>query len=61
MEDALSLEVALDAAIRYRLTKTQTGVCLEEGTSNDHLFDIEQAVHLARISLERGDLLTIVV
>lgn len=55
MEDALSLRDALDAAILYRVIRTPDGVAFQVGTSGDDLFDIEEVVSMARVSLERGD------
>lgn len=61
MEDALSVADAADAALRYRVVRTPTGVCVEPGTANDHLFDLEQALELVRAKLESGDMVSIVV
>lgn len=56
MEDALSLRDAFDAALRFRITRTPEGVCIEPGTSDDHLFDLDQIDSIIRVALERGDL-----
>lgn len=61
MEDALSLADAADAALRYRVVRTPTGVCVEPGTANDHLFDLKDILVLVRSKLENGDLVSIVV
>ena len=55
MEDALSLNDALDAALRYRVVRTPDGVVIQPGTADDYLLDIEQAEQYVRVSLERGD------
>lgn len=61
MEDALSAEDAVDAAIRFRVVRAPGGVLIEAGSQNDHLFDLEQVVALAHVALERGDQLSILV
>lgn len=55
MEDALSFRDAYDAALRYRVVRTPDGVVIQAGTANDHLFDIDQAMSMVRVALERGD------
>lgn len=55
MEDALSLSEALDAAILYRIVRTEDGFLIEEGDSNDHLFDKQTALLYARHALESGE------
>jgi len=61
MEDALSLADALEAAIRYRIVRTEDGLEIEPGESDDHLFDKQTALHYVRYALERGDEVEIVV
>lgn len=59
MEDALSLQDAASAALRYRIVRTPRGVAVESGNADDHLFDIEETLSLVRVALERGDEITI--
>ncbi|MGJ4727719.1 hypothetical protein [Luteimonas sp. SDU101] len=61
MEDALSLNDAAQAAIAYRIVRTNTGVVVEPGTSNDHLLDLQQSLAIVRVFLERGNLVSVVV
>lgn len=61
MEDALSLSDALAAALRYRVVRTVDGLCIEQGESDDHLFDLQTALLYVRFGLERGDEVTITV
>jgi len=61
MEDALSLSDALEAAIRYRIVKSEDGLVIEPGDSDDHLFDLETALYYVRRALEGGDEVEIVV
>mgnify|MGYP006976741530 CR=1 FL=1 len=61
MEDALSLNDATQAAIAYRIVRTDTGVVVEHGSSNDHLLDLQQALAIVRMFLERGHLVSVVV
>lgn len=55
MEDAISLSDALEAAIRYRIVRTEDGLCIEPGDSDDHLFDKQTALHYVRHALEDPD------
>lgn len=52
---------AAQAAIAYRIARTDTGVVVEPGTSNDHLLDLQQALAIVRVFLERGNLVSVVV
>lgn len=52
MEDAISLADAVEAAPRFRVIKTEEGLCIEPGESSDHLFDKQSALFYVRHALE---------
>lgn len=55
MEDALPLSEALEAAIRYRIVRTEDGFLIEAGDADDHLFDKQTALHYVLHALEGGE------
>lgn len=61
MEDALSLNDAIQAALIYRVVRTEDGVMVELGEADDHLLDLEQVLDIVRVFLERGHLVSVVV
>lgn len=61
MEDALSLNDAMQAALIYRVVRTEDGVMVEHGEADDHLLDLEQVLDIVRVFLERGHLVSVVV
>ena len=53
-ESALSREDAWDAGIRLRVVECVNGLRIEDGDQEDSSYDIEQALQLVWLALERG-------
>ena len=53
-ESALSREDAWDAGIRLRVVECAEGLRIEDGDPEDSGYDIEQALQLVWLALERG-------
>lgn len=60
-EDAISLEDVYDAALIWCVRRLPVGYAIELAGPDDHVMDREKALETVRRSLERGELVSLVV